>query len=161
MPALYDYRIFISHAWRYGDEYDRLVSLLNSSPWFSYYNYSAPKEKPLALSSSHASSHEIAQAITAKIQRAQVVLVIGGMYTLYHDWMKYEVDEALRMGKPVIAIMPRGSSYACRSARQSNSCSRLEYRFYYRRHPRTCLTLLYHLSVLSASIVILQTLLSN
>lgn len=110
MPALYDYRIFISHAWRYGDEYDRLVSLLNSSPWFSYYNYSAPKEKPLALSSSHASSHEIAQAITAKIQRAQVVLVIGGMYTLYHDWMKYEVDEALRMGKPVIAIMPRCSS---------------------------------------------------
>lgn len=110
MPTLYDYRIFISHAWRYGDEYDRLVSLLNSSPWFSYYNYSAPKEKPLALSSSHATSHEIAQAITAKIQRAQVVLVIGGMYTLYHDWMKYEVDEALRMGKPVIAIMPWGSS---------------------------------------------------
>ena len=80
MPALYDYRIFISHAWRYGDEYNRLVSLLNSSPWFSYYNYSAPKEKPLALSSSHASSHEIAQAITAKIQRAQVVLVIGGLW---------------------------------------------------------------------------------
>lgn len=47
MPTLYDYRIFISHAWRYGDEYNRLVSLLNSSPWFSYYNYSAPKEKPL------------------------------------------------------------------------------------------------------------------
>ena len=161
MPALYDYRIFISHAWRYGDEYDRLVSLLNSSPWFSYYNYSAPKEKPLALSSSHASSHEIAQAITAKIQRAQVVLVIGGMYTLYHDWMKYEVDEAPN-GKARHCYYATGQfCYACRSARQSNSCSRLEYRFYYRRHPRTCLTLLYHLSVLSASIVILQTLLSN
>ena len=111
MPALYDYRIFISHAWRYGDEYNRLVNLLDASPWFSYYNYSAPKEKPLALSSPHASYHEIAQAITAKIQRAQVVLVIGGMYTLYHDWMKYEVDEALRMGKPIIVIMPWGSSY--------------------------------------------------
>lgn len=111
MPALYDYRIFISHAWRYGDEYTRLVNLLDASPWFSYYNYSAPKEKPLALSSLHASYHEIAQAITAKIQRAQVVLVIGGMYTLYHDWMKYEVDEALRMEKPIIVIMPWGSSY--------------------------------------------------
>ena len=25
--------------------------------------------------------------------------------------MKYEVDEALRMGKPIIVIMPWGSSY--------------------------------------------------
>ena len=81
MPALYDYRIFISHAWRYGDEYNRLVNLLDASPWFSYYNYSAPKEKPLALSSPHASYHEIAQAITAKIQRAEAKGV-------YHLWGK-------------------------------------------------------------------------
>lgn len=111
MPALYNYRIFISHAWKYGNEYDRLVQLLDSAPWFSYYNYSAPKEKPLALSSPNASHQEIARAITAKIQQAQVVLVIGGMYTLYHEWMQYEVDEALRMRKPIIAIMPWGSSF--------------------------------------------------
>lgn len=111
MPALYDYRIFISHAWKYGNDYDRLVSMLESSPWFSFYNYSAPQEKPLALSSSNATDAEIGQAITAKIKNAQVVLVIGGMYTLYHKWMKYEVDEAMRMGKPIIAIMPWGGVY--------------------------------------------------
>lgn len=111
MPALYNYRIFISHAWRYGEEYDRLVQLLDAAPLFSYYNYSAPREKPLALSSSRASSYEIGRAITEKIKNAQVVLVIGGMYMLYHDWMKYEVDEALRMGKPIIAIMPWASTY--------------------------------------------------
>lgn len=79
--------------------------------WFSFYNYSAPQEKPLALSSSNATDAEIEQAITAKIKNAQVVLVIGGMYELYHKWMKYEVDEAMRMGKPIIAIMPWGQSY--------------------------------------------------
>lgn len=26
-------------------------------------------------------------------------------------WMQYEADEALRMGKPIIAIMPRGGVY--------------------------------------------------
>ena len=83
MPALYDYRIFISHAWKYGEDYD----------------------------SSNATDAEIEQAITAKIKNAQVVLVIGGMYELYHKWMKYEVDEAMRMGKPIIAIMPWGQSY--------------------------------------------------
>ena len=84
MPALYDYRIFISHAWKYGEDYDRLVSMLDHSPWFSFYNYSAPQEKPLALSSGNATDAEIEQAITAKIKNAQVVLVIGGMYELYH-----------------------------------------------------------------------------
>jgi len=28
MPNLYDYRIFISHAWKYGSAYDSLVTLL-------------------------------------------------------------------------------------------------------------------------------------
>ena len=45
MPALNDYRIFISHAWRYGDDYERLIKLLNEARYFSYYNYSAPKRK--------------------------------------------------------------------------------------------------------------------
>lgn len=111
MPALSNYRIFISHAWKYGEEYDRLVALLDSTSNFSYYNYSAPKEKPLALSSSHVSKAELKEAITAKIRNAQVVLVIGGMYTLYHEWMAYEVNEAMRMGKPIIAIMPWGGVY--------------------------------------------------
>ena len=108
MPSLYSYRIFISHAWQYGYEYDRLVSLLNNAPLFTYYNYSAPKEKPLELSSRRASSAEIERAITNKIAHAQVTLVLGGMYTLYHDWMQYEIDESYRMNKPIIAIRPWG-----------------------------------------------------
>ena len=53
MPNLYDYRIFISHAWKYGEEYMRLVQLLDQAPYFHYYNYSAPKERPLELTSGH------------------------------------------------------------------------------------------------------------
>lgn len=108
MPALYSYRIFISHAWKYGDEYSRIVRLLDNAPYFTYYNYSAPKEKPLVLSRENATSREIAEAISDKIKRAQVVLVLGGMYGIYHNWMQFEVDEARRLGKPIIAIMPWG-----------------------------------------------------
>lgn len=49
MPALYPYRIFISHAWKYGDEYSRIVSMLDNAPYFSYYNYSAPQESPCSF----------------------------------------------------------------------------------------------------------------
>lgn len=111
MPALYDYRIFISHAWKYGEDYDRLVSMLDHSPWFSFYNYSAPQEKPLALSSSNAADYKNDLCVFDFGCDGLLDFGIGGMYELYHKWMKYEVDEAMRMGKPIIAIMPWGQSY--------------------------------------------------
>lgn len=111
MPSLYDYRIFVSHAWKYGAEYSRLVQLLDEARNFAYYNYSAPKERPLELYRPFATPSEIKRAITNKIRNAQVVLVLGGMYATYHEWMRYEVDEALRMGKPLIVIRPWGQVY--------------------------------------------------
>ena len=107
MPSLYDYRIFISHAWKYGDDYIRLVNLLDA-PYFHYFNYSAPEQKPLFPSGTPYTSSDIARKITDKIRPAQITLVISGMYAAYSDWMQYEIDESLRMRMPVIGIMPRG-----------------------------------------------------
>ena len=50
MPSLKTYDLFISHAWLYGDDYDNLINLLDKASYFYYRNYSAPKEKPLAIS---------------------------------------------------------------------------------------------------------------
>ena len=50
MPYLKTYNLFISHAWAYGESYNRLINLLNQAPYFSYKNYSAPAvwmEKPI------------------------------------------------------------------------------------------------------------------
>lgn len=109
MPYLYDYRLFISHAWQYGDSYKRLTDLLDGAKNFSYYNYSAPKEKPLFPAGTPHTNQYIAQRITDKIRPAQVVLVISGMYIAYSDWMRYEIDEAVRMNKPIIGIRPWGN----------------------------------------------------
>ena len=51
MPNLYNYRLFISHAWKYGPDYIRLVNLLDNASYFSYHNYTAPRVKPLFPSS--------------------------------------------------------------------------------------------------------------
>lgn len=109
MPKLYSYRIFISHAWKYGDDYIRLVNLLNNAPNFHYMNYSAPKEKPLFEEGTPLNNKKIATAITNKIKNTQVTLVISGMYVNYKDWIKYEIDESKRLGKPIIAISPWGA----------------------------------------------------
>lgn len=112
MPNLYDYRIFISHAWRYGAQYDNLIKLLENARYFSFYNYSAPKEKPLFPPGTPATNIKIRQLITQKINPSQITLVISGMYGAYSDWMKYEIDESKRLYKPILGIYPWGQSYA-------------------------------------------------
>ncbi|MDR2904099.1 MAG: TIR domain-containing protein [Clostridiales bacterium] len=94
MPQLKDYRLFISHAWKYGEDYTRLTNLLDAASNFSYYNYSAPENKPLELSRPDAAKTEIKKKITNKISPAQIILVISGMYTNNSEWMQYELDEA-------------------------------------------------------------------
>ena len=53
----------------------------------------------------------IASKITDKISPAQIVLVISGMYGAYSDWMGYEINEAVRLGKPILGIYPWGQTY--------------------------------------------------
>lgn len=110
MPSLYNYRIFISHAWKYDSNYHNLVSLLNNAKNFSYYNYSAPKEKPLFPPGTPKTNNDIRKMITNKISPSQITIVIAGIYTSYSDWMKYEIDESVRMGKPILGIRPWGNS---------------------------------------------------
>jgi hypothetical protein len=47
MPQLYPYRLFISHAWDYNDDYYTLEGMLRDSPNFAFRNYSVPKHDPL------------------------------------------------------------------------------------------------------------------
>lgn len=32
------------------------------------------------------------------------------MYVQYKDWIKYEIDESIRIGKPILGIRPYGNS---------------------------------------------------
>lgn len=47
MPKLKTYNIFISHSWKYSDDYEGLVALLNNAPYFSWRNYFVPATKPV------------------------------------------------------------------------------------------------------------------
>lgn len=112
MPALKTYDLFISHAWKYGDEYTRLISLLNGAPYFYYRNYSAPEQKPLYNldSSDVTTKSQIADSIQRKISPVNCVLVVSGMYYNYREWMRYELEVAKHFRKPIIAIKPYGNN---------------------------------------------------
>lgn len=111
MPQLKTYDIFISHAWKYGNDYDHLVNLLDNASNFKYRNYSAPKDKPLQNldSTDVKTKSQISNAIDRKISPVNVVLVLSGMYANNREWMEKEIEIAQEYDKPIIAIKPRGN----------------------------------------------------
>ncbi len=100
MPQLYPYRIFISHAWAYNEEYYRLEKLLNDYSYFDYRNYSVPQHDPLETKA------RLKQKLTDQINPVQVVVVLAGMYAAHSEWIQYEIEEAQRLYKPIIGVRP-------------------------------------------------------
>ena len=105
MPLLREYRIFISHAWQYHSDYDRLIRLLNEAPNFRYRNYSVPRHDPLHVRS----KEELKEELRQQIRPVQVVLILSGMYVDYSEWIQFEMDYAHQLEKPIIGIKPWGS----------------------------------------------------
>lgn len=99
------YHIFISHAWKYDNDYKTIEQWIkNYFTTSGYSNYSVPKENPLHSGNTYA----LQQDLTEQISHANCVIIIGGMYGAYSDWMDYEISEAKRMKKYIILVRPWG-----------------------------------------------------
>ena len=98
------YHVFISHAWHYGDQYNTVVDWLEESTLL-FRNYSVPKHDPVDANN----TAKLKSALTEQISHANIVIIIAGMYAAHSDWIDYEIDEAVRMGKTIIALKPRGN----------------------------------------------------
>lgn len=101
------YNLFISHSWTYGDAYDKLVNLLNAKSYFSYKNYSVPKNDPIHNAPY---DYQLKDAIRKQMQPASCILILAGVYATYSKWIKIEIELAQSMNKKIIAIEPWGSS---------------------------------------------------
>jgi len=103
MPTLRTYKIFISHAWKYNDDYYRLVKFLNAASNFSWTNLSVPEHDPVA------DSVKLTAALNDQMRPANVFLILSGIYVAHSDWINYEINFARRIGRPVIGIRPWGA----------------------------------------------------
>lgn len=100
------YNLFISHSWTYSDAYEKLVDLLNAAPYFSYKNYSVPKNDPIHNAPY---DYQLKTAIRNQMQHASCVLILAGVYSTYSKWINIEIELANELGKRIIAIEPWGA----------------------------------------------------
>lgn len=104
MPKTYN--LFISHSWAYSDAYEKLCALLDAAPYFSYRNYSIPKDDPVYT---HGTDAELYDAIKQKVSFCDVVLIMAGKYATFSKWIAKEVkiaQSAFSCKKPIIGIKP-------------------------------------------------------
>jgi hypothetical protein len=104
MPELKIRRIFISHAWTYSTHYETLVNWFNEEPNFSWANYSIPNDDCCT----EKTKSGLQTCITNQMKPAQGIILFAGMYANHSDWIDYEIEEAIRMEKIIIAVKPWG-----------------------------------------------------
>ena len=104
MPELKNRMLFISHAWSYEKHYNQLVTWFDLEPNFSWSNSSIPSTDPLT----DKTSKGLTEGMTRQINPAQGVIILAGMYAAHSDWIKYEINEAVRLGKTIIGVRPWG-----------------------------------------------------
>lgn len=99
------YTIFISHSWAYIDDLYNLKRLLENRGYFNVQFEEATPDVPINSDN----AYYIRQRLKQKISNSDVVLGIAGIYASYSEWMAWELDKALELGKPIIGVVPRGA----------------------------------------------------
>lgn len=112
------YNLFISHSWSYSKAYEGLTKLLDNAPYFSYKNYSVPKDDPLRIYSKYYKA-ELRNKIENQMRSCSVVLVLTGVYASYSDSIDMEIEIAKSLRKPIIAIECWGSERTSRKVKEN------------------------------------------
>ena len=113
------YNLFISHSWSYGEQYNRLVNLLNERSYFAFKNYSVPQDNPIHNAGTDA---QLREAIRRKMAPCHVILILAGVYSAYSKWIKIEIDLAkngFAQPKPIVAIRPWGAQRISQEVREA------------------------------------------
>lgn len=104
MPALKSYHIFISHAWDYSSDYEKMKKWFDDEPFFQWSDYSVPLSNPINADS----KRELCEKLRNKISLCSCVVILSGMYAAYSEWVDYEIETAVAFGKPIIGVKPWG-----------------------------------------------------
>ncbi|WP_027157892.1 TIR domain-containing protein [Methylobacter luteus] len=99
-----NYRIFVSHSWKYSYELERLRNLLNARGYFNVEFEEASRDKPI----NSTDAYYIKRRLTENISNSNIVLGLAGIYASYSDWMEWELDKAIELDVPIVGVIPFG-----------------------------------------------------
>lgn len=118
MPELKTRMIFISHAWGYSEHYDKIKEWFDGAANFAWSNCSVPSTNGLP----DKTAKGLMAGMTRQINPSQVVVLLGGMYAAHSSWIEYEISEAKRLNKPIVAVKPWGQERIPKIVKDASWC---------------------------------------
>ncbi len=98
--------VFISHSWAYNGHHEKLSEWIFDTPWnfhgvpLRFVDHSVPKDDPIHSQN----AVHLKNAIFARIQFSDVIVIPTGMYANWSHWIQKEIDGAQGYRKPILAV---------------------------------------------------------
>ena len=124
--------VFISHSWSHSGHYDTLQSWIfgGAKAWtvqdresltgqssLAFYDKSVPKNDPIHTGGN---AFLLESAILTKILDSHVIVIPMGMYVNYSEWIRREINIAIRCNKPKLAVDPWGQKRSSSIVRENS-----------------------------------------
>jgi len=102
--------VFITHAWRYHEDWTEMGKLLDGAEDFAWRNFSVPWHDPALVPSSETGARLIRQWLETQIIPVHCVIFLYGVYAARsaRRWLDLELEMARAHGKHVIGVPPLG-----------------------------------------------------
>lgn len=98
------YNVFISHSWDHVVDLRNLRNLLENRGYFHVNFMEIPPHDPI----NSCNSTYVKSVIRGHLRDSNVVIGMAGVYASYSEWMRWELDTAIELGKPILGVIPRG-----------------------------------------------------
>ena len=113
------YDFFLTHAWRYHEDWTRLGDMLDRTPDLSWRNFSVPWYDPAVDPNTEAGARFVHQWLESQIKPVTAVIFLGGVYATKscRKWLELEVEIARLRAIPIIGLPVFGDDVLARDAR--------------------------------------------
>lgn len=92
-------RVFVTHAWESGEDYQRVFEYLEGTRNFFYRNCSTPDKPPPDLS-----VESRREDLRRQINGCEVVIALSGLLDAHRDLLVFQVNYAKSQEKPVVLL---------------------------------------------------------
>lgn len=106
MEKLKSYDLFLTHAWRFHDDWTKFSELLDNTPGIAWRNFSLPWHDPAMNANTEVGGRFIQSFLESQIIPVHSVVLLSGVHAINsaRRWFDMEVEMARKHNKPLIGI---------------------------------------------------------
>jgi hypothetical protein len=112
MEKLKCHDIFLTHAWRFHDDWTKFSELMDNTPEIVWRNFSLPWHDPAMNANTEVGGRFIRDFLESQIIPVHAVVLLTGVYAINsaRRWFDLEVEMARKHNKPLIGIPAFGAT---------------------------------------------------